>query len=140
VLILLLALAAVVIAVVLSKSRRRAPEEWSIDYEDLDFKVKLGQGGFGEVWRGEWKGGEVAIKILPSNVSKETLRDFESEVAVMSRLLHPNVVLFMAASIKPPAYCIVMEYMALGSLYDVRSPSSHPPFLPLPCFLLTRGL
>jgi serine/threonine protein kinase len=41
----------------------------------------------------------------------------------MSHLRHPNVVLFMAASTKPPKMCIVMEYMALGSLYDVRSPS-----------------
>ena len=38
----------------------------------------------------------------------------------MSTLRHPNVVLFMAACTKPPKLCIVMEYMALGSLYDVR--------------------
>jgi serine/threonine protein kinase len=38
----------------------------------------------------------------------------------MTSLRHPNVVLFMAASTKPPKMCIVMEYMALGSLYDVR--------------------
>ena len=42
------------------------------------------------------------------------------EVAIMSTLRHPNVVLFMAACTKPPKLCIVMEYMALGSLYDVR--------------------
>jgi len=38
----------------------------------------------------------------------------------MTSLRHPNVVLFMAASTKPPKMCIVMEYMTLGSLYDVR--------------------
>jgi hypothetical protein len=38
----------------------------------------------------------------------------------MTALRHPNVVLFMAASTKPPKMCIVMEFMALGSLYDVR--------------------
>jgi serine/threonine protein kinase len=40
----------------------------------------------------------------------------------MSRLRHPNVVLFMAASTKPPTMCIVMEFMSLGSLFDVRVP------------------
>jgi serine/threonine protein kinase len=40
----------------------------------------------------------------------------------MTALRHPNVVLFMAASIKAPKMCIVMEYMALGSLFDVRVP------------------
>ena len=34
----------------------------------------------------------------------------------MTALRHPNVVLFMAASTKPPKMCIVMEFMALGSL------------------------
>src|SRR3989344_2141336 len=40
----------------------------------------------------------------------------------MTALRHPNVVLFMAASTKAPKMCIVMEYMALGSLFDVRPP------------------
>jgi hypothetical protein len=39
----------------------------------------------------------------------------------MTSLRHPNVVLFMAASTKAPKMCIVMEYMALGSLFDVRA-------------------
>jgi serine/threonine protein kinase len=43
----------------------------------------------------------------------------------MTSLRHPNVVLFMAASTKPPKMCIVMEYMTLGSLYDVRRPRSQ---------------
>lgn len=38
----------------------------------------------------------------------------------MTALRHPNVVLFMAASTKAPKMCIVMEYMSLGSLYEVR--------------------
>ncbi len=38
----------------------------------------------------------------------------------MTALRHPNVVLFMAACTKPPRMCIVMEFMGLGSLYDVR--------------------
>jgi serine/threonine protein kinase len=37
----------------------------------------------------------------------------------MMALRHPNVVLFMAASTKPEKMCLVMELMALGSLYDV---------------------
>ncbi len=50
----------------------------------------------------------------------------------MTALRHPNVVLFMAACTKPPKMCIVMEFMALGSLYDVRPSPSRPtpPALP----------
>jgi len=43
-----------------------------------------------------------------------------AQVRVMT-LRHPNVVLFMAASTKAPKMCIVMEFIALGSLYDVRT-------------------
>src|SRR3989344_2704530 len=48
------------------------------------------------------------------------------QVRVMTSLLHPNVVLFMAASTKAPKMCIVMEYMALGSLFDVHTPILWP--------------
>ena len=43
-----------------------------------------------------------------------------AQVRVMTALRHPNVVLFMAASTKAPKMCIVMEFMSLGSLYEVR--------------------
>lgn len=47
----------------------------------------------------------------------------------MTSLRHPNVVLFMAACTKPPNMCIVMEYMALGSLYEVRTRTAPPHLL-----------
>ena len=37
----------------------------------------------------------------------------------MMALRHPNVVLFMAASTSAEKMCLVMEFMALGSLFDV---------------------
>jgi serine/threonine protein kinase len=54
-----------------------------------------------------------------------------SQVRVMTALRHPNVVLFMAASTKAPKMCIVMEYMALGCLFDVRT---NPPQIDLGLF------
>lgn len=44
----------------------------------------------------------------------------------MTTLRHPNVVLFMAASTKASHMCIVMEFMSLGSLYDVRALLNEP--------------
>jgi serine/threonine protein kinase len=89
----------------------------------------LGQGGFGEVYKAQWRGTEVAVKILNPNATKsrEQRDAFMEETRVMSQLRHPNVVLFMG-SCRHPNPCIVMEYMVLGSLYDVRSPTlpEHP--------------
>jgi serine/threonine protein kinase len=52
-------------------------------------------------------------------------KNFQDEVRVMTALRHPNVVLFMAACTRPPKMAIVMEFMALGSLFDVRPLSPH---------------
>jgi serine/threonine protein kinase len=76
---------------------------------------------YGEVHKAVWKGTEVAVKVIAAEkITKDMEKSFQDEVRVMTSLRHPNVVLFMAASTKPPKMCIVMEYMALGSLYDVR--------------------
>ncbi len=78
---------------------------------------------YGEVHKALWKGTEVAVKVIASEkITKDMEKSFQDEVRVMTSLRHPNVVLFMAASTKPPKMCIVMEFMALGSLYDVRRP------------------
>jgi serine/threonine protein kinase len=88
------------------------------------------------VHKGRWKGTEVAVKTISAeHITRDMRKSFQEETAIMSRLRHPNTVLFMAASTKPPLMCIVMEYMALGSLYDVRSPS--PTLAPAPCWLLS---
>ncbi|ELR18375.1 protein kinase domain containing protein [Acanthamoeba castellanii str. Neff] len=60
----------------------------------------------------------VLIVFLAMRRGKET-EAFVQEMRVMSKLRHPNVVLFMAACKKPPILCIVMEYMALGSVFDL---------------------
>jgi serine/threonine protein kinase len=44
---------------------------------------------------------------------------FKTEAKLMSKLRHPNVVLFMAASTTLPKLAIVTEFMTRGTLYDV---------------------
>ncbi len=76
----------------------------------------------------QWKGTDVAVKLIAAEqgvLSKEMQRAFKDEVEVMTALRHPHVVLFMAACTRPPRMCIVMEFMALGSLYDVRHNQTH---------------
>ncbi len=113
-----------------------------IDYPEINFEEKLGTGGFGEVHKATWKGTEVAVKVYYSSylidthnfhviiilffektliveeVTKEMRSKFMDEMQLMSKLRHPNVVLFMGAC-KYPSLCLVMEYMSLGSLYGV---------------------
>nr|BAC80147.1 constitutive triple response 1-like protein kinase [Delphinium hybrid cultivar] len=99
--------------------------EFSFDVEDLDIpwdnliiKEKIGAGSFGTVHRADWNGSEVAVKILMEQDYHATcFKEFIREVALMKRLRHPNIVLFMGAVTRRPHLSIVTEYLARGSLY-----------------------
>lgn len=114
----LLMICAFAIIVIVIVKRNNVREEWIINYNELNIEETIGEGGFGVVYKGKWKGTEVAIKTMTQEIGDEEKRKFIEEIEIMSKLRHPNVVLFMAASTKSPM-CIVMEYMPLGSLYDV---------------------
>jgi len=91
-----------------------------IDVNEIDFGENIGTGGYGQVKKAIWRGTEVAVKtLITSHISNDIRNAFITEVQVMTALRHPNVVLFMGASTKPPNMFIVMEFMALGSLHDV---------------------
>ncbi|KAK4256587.1 hypothetical protein QN277_006291 [Acacia crassicarpa] len=92
--------------------------EYEIPWEDITLGERIGLGSYGEVYRGEWHGTEVAVKrFLDQDIYGESLEEFISEVRIMKRLRHPNVVLFMGAVTKPPNLSIVTEFLPRGSLY-----------------------
>nr|AVG22651.1 MAPKKK4 [Plasmodiophora brassicae] len=95
-------------------------EHWEIDYSQLTFLTKIGDGAFGEVFKGRLWGTDVAIKKLKdSEVDDKVLADLKNEVAILSQLRHPNVVLYIGACTVPPNVCIVTEWCDRGSLYDI---------------------
>ncbi|KAJ8560609.1 hypothetical protein K7X08_022469 [Anisodus acutangulus] len=89
-----------------------------IPWEDIALGERIGLGSYGEVYRGEWHGTEVAVKkFLDQDITGESLEEFRSEVRIMKRLRHPNVVLFMGAVTRSPHLSIVTEFLHRGSLY-----------------------
>ncbi|XP_008793254.2 probable serine/threonine-protein kinase SIS8 isoform X2 [Phoenix dactylifera] len=92
--------------------------EWEIPWEDLQIGERIGLGSYGEVYRADWNGTEVAVKkFLDQGLSGDALEQFRCEVKIMSRLRHPNVVLFMGAVTRPPNLSIMTEFLPRGSLY-----------------------
>ncbi|OMO66817.1 hypothetical protein CCACVL1_20983 [Corchorus capsularis] len=93
-------------------------EDLYIPWSELDLKEEIGAGSFGTVHRAEFRGCEVAVKILiEQDFHAERFREFLREVAIMKRLRHPNIVLFMGAVTQPPRLSIVTEYLSRGSLF-----------------------
>eukprot|EP01119_Soliformovum_irregulare_P023677 TRINITY_DN831_c0_g1_i1.p1 TRINITY_DN831_c0_g1~~TRINITY_DN831_c0_g1_i1.p1 ORF type:complete len:962 (-),score=191.64 TRINITY_DN831_c0_g1_i1:10-2895(-) len=95
----------------------------SIEYKELTFHEQIGRGGFGNVYRGEWRKIEVAIKqLIPGTMNEQMLKDFEAEIQVMSNLrTHPNVVQFYGACFESEEkMCIVTEYCEYKSLQHIH--------------------
>ncbi|XVE49436.1 hypothetical protein DITRI_Ditri01bG0082200 [Diplodiscus trichospermus] len=78
---------------------------------------KLGQGGFGGVYRGYLadQNIEIAVKKIASN-SKQGKKEYVSEVKTISRLRHRNLVQLIGWSHENANFLLVYEYMPNGSL------------------------
>uniref|UniRef100_A0ACD5Z3N9 Uncharacterized protein n=1 Tax=Avena sativa TaxID=4498 RepID=A0ACD5Z3N9_AVESA len=92
--------------------------DFEMQLEEIAIGERIGLGSFGEVYRGEWHGTEVAVKkFLQQDISSDALEEFRAEVRIMLRLRHPNVVLFMGAITRVPNLSIVTEFLPRGSLF-----------------------
>ncbi|XP_057478371.1 probable serine/threonine-protein kinase SIS8 [Actinidia eriantha] len=94
--------------------------DWETSWEDLQIGERIGIGSYGEVYRADLNSTEVAVKkFMDQDISGDALTQFKSEVEIMLRLRHPNVVLFMGAVTHPPNLSILTEYLPRGSLYKL---------------------
>ncbi|XP_024996113.1 U-box domain-containing protein 33-like isoform X5 [Cynara cardunculus var. scolymus] len=82
---------------------------------NFDPSLKIGEGGYGSIFRGFLRHTDVAIKMLNSH-SLQGSSEFHQEVDVLSKLRHPNLVTLIGAC--PDAWIIVYEYLSGGSLED----------------------
>ncbi|XP_041025862.1 G-type lectin S-receptor-like serine/threonine-protein kinase At1g11330 [Juglans microcarpa x Juglans regia] len=77
---------------------------------------KLGQGGFGPVYRGKLlHGQEIAVKRL-SRASGQGLEEFMNEVVVISKLQHRNLVRLLGGCVEGEEKMLIYEYMPNKSL------------------------
>ncbi|CAL9114138.1 unnamed protein product [Musa textilis] len=116
----------------LEKYRNQIPTRYSygaIRKMTRGFKEKLGQGGFGSVFKGTLPGGRpVAIKILGN--TKGNGEEFINEVATIGRIHHVNVVQLIGFCSEGSKRALVYDYMPNGSLdkyiYSKEGQSSPP--------------
>ncbi|KAK9288480.1 hypothetical protein L1049_016938 [Liquidambar formosana] len=95
----------------------------SFSYEDLknatnnfDSGNKIGQGGYGTVYKGILADGrEIAVKRLFVN-STQWLDQFFNEVNLISRVQHKNLVKLYGCSVDGPESLLVYEYLCNTSL------------------------
>lgn len=79
------------------------------------FKEKLGEGGYGSVYKAKLRSGRlVAIKMLGK--SKANGQDFINEVATIGRIHHVNVVRLIGFCVEGSKRALIYDFMPNGSL------------------------
>lgn len=96
-------------------------DKWEIPRQNVIINRKIGEGAFGTVYGGEaffdgngWLG--VAVKTLKVGSSTDEKLNFLSEVEVMKRFDHKNIVKLLGVVLKSEPVFTIMELMLYGDL------------------------
>ncbi|RIB30623.1 hypothetical protein C2G38_2152075 [Gigaspora rosea] len=95
-----------------------------IEYNKLINPVEIGIGGFGKVFKYEWKECEltVALKCLKvdTNIDEKIIKDFIDELKLLRKVsCHPNVITFYAVTKDNYGhYNMILEYANEGTLRE----------------------
>ncbi|KAH7524248.1 U-box domain-containing protein 52 [Ziziphus jujuba] len=95
--------------------RKYSIEEIEIATEHFAQSRRIGEGGYGPVYKCNLDHTQVAIKVLRPDAAHGRSQ-FQQEVEVLCNIRHPNMVLLLGAC--PEYGCLVYEFMANGSLED----------------------
>ncbi|XP_076855304.1 bone morphogenetic protein receptor type-1B [Brachyhypopomus gauderio] len=88
--------------------------------KQIHLECQVGQGRYGEVWLGRWRGERVAVKVFFTTEEASWFRETEIYQTVLMR--HENILGFIAADIKGTGswtqLYLISDYHENGSLYD----------------------
>ncbi|KAJ8493325.1 hypothetical protein OPV22_015046 [Ensete ventricosum] len=93
--------------------------------DDFSPANKVGEGGFGSVYKGRLRDGKfVAVKVLSSE-SKQGAREFLTEITVISGIIHENLVKLYGCCVEGTHRILVYNYCENNSLAQTLLGSSR---------------
>ncbi|KAJ6715342.1 PROTEIN KINASE SUPERFAMILY PROTEIN [Salix viminalis] len=107
--------------------RKYTIEEIEVATNYFERSKKIGEGGYGPVFKATLDHTPVAIKVLRPDLSQGQ-RQFHKEVQVLSNMRHPHMVILLGAC--PEYGCLVYEFMERGSLEDCLFRKGNSPPIP----------
>jgi serine/threonine protein kinase len=93
-----------------------------IDPMELELYGKpIGEGAFGIVYRGKYRGTLVAAKVprKQGEMREAQLKSFKDEIALFEKLRSPYIVNFIGASHVPGRLCICTELLERGTVFEL---------------------
>ncbi|XP_074872262.1 mitogen-activated protein kinase kinase kinase 10 [Carettochelys insculpta] len=109
---------------------RLPPLPPEIPFQELLLAELIGVGGFGKVYKGLWRGEEVAVKVARQDPEEDVavaVQSVRQEARLFSMLQHPNIIALRAVCLQPPHLCLVMEYARGGALSRALAGRKVPP-------------
>lgn len=98
-------------------------EKWSVDRSQLLIGHRFASGAHSRLFHGIYKEQPVAVKFIrqpddeeDAELAAQLERQFNTEVATLSRLKHHNVIKLVGACSSPPVFCVITEFLSGGSL------------------------
>ncbi|KAG0500439.1 hypothetical protein HPP92_000511 [Vanilla planifolia] len=107
--------------------RKYSIEEIESATNNFSPENKIGEGGYGPVYKAFLDHTPVAIKVLRPDAAQGR-KQFQQEVEILSSIRHPNMVLLLGAC--PEYGCLVYEFMDNGSLDDRLFRRGNSPTIP----------
>ncbi|KAI4338857.1 hypothetical protein MLD38_023866 [Melastoma candidum] len=94
-------------------------DELKDETDNFGSKALIGEGSYGRVYYANQKGKAVAVKKLDVSSEPETNVEFLTQVSLVSRLKHENVVELLGYCVEGNLRVLTYEFATMGSLHDV---------------------
>nr|ACG29736.1 protein kinase [Zea mays] len=98
-------------------------ERWTVDRSELLIGHRFASGAYNRLFHGIYKDQPVAVKFIrqpddgeDDELSAKLEKQFTSEVTILARLQHRNVIKLVGACNCPTVFCVITEFLSGGSL------------------------
>ena len=100
--------------------------QFIINQNSVKITKLIGRGGTSEVYLGDYRGTDVAIKkIKVKEINDNFFKEFKNEIVALTTIRHPNLIIFMGTMLEDNNLCIVTEYCKGGTLFDLLYKKKH---------------